>query len=206
MKKLMVAAFAVAFAAVAQAAYVNWDSGSFSTLDDCTAIWGSTGTGSDWSTGCITMYVWEFAAADWTGRYETTANIWADFGTTLTAANALEGGVMTADATSGMINVDGANTFEDKDPVYAAVLFLHDETGGFTKDSADFYMANYGKAGASNLGGYDADLGNTVGGVSSLQTGSGDTVWMSTAAAPEPTSGLLLLLGVAGLALKRKRA
>ena len=34
-------------------------------------------------------------------------------------------------------------------------------------------------------------------------TGAG---WYMTAAAPEPTSGLLLLLGVAGLALKRKRA
>ena len=30
--------------------------------------------------------------------------------------------------------------------------------------------------------------------------------WQSAAAVPEPTSGLLLLLGVAGLALKRKRA
>ena len=30
--------------------------------------------------------------------------------------------------------------------------------------------------------------------------------WTATTAVPEPTSGLLLLLGVAGLALKRKRA
>lgn len=30
--------------------------------------------------------------------------------------------------------------------------------------------------------------------------------WQAMSAAPEPTSGLLLLLGVAGLALKRKRA
>ena len=30
--------------------------------------------------------------------------------------------------------------------------------------------------------------------------------WTSTTAVPEPTSGLLLLLGMAGLALKRKRA
>ena len=30
--------------------------------------------------------------------------------------------------------------------------------------------------------------------------------WYQAAAVPEPTSGLLILLGVAGLALKRKRA
>ena len=36
--------------------------------------------------------------------------------------------------------------------------------------------------------------------------GSGSAGAWTTAAVPEPTSGLLLLLGVAGLALKRKRA
>ncbi|MBR3923740.1 MAG: PEP-CTERM sorting domain-containing protein [Kiritimatiellae bacterium] len=30
--------------------------------------------------------------------------------------------------------------------------------------------------------------------------------WTEVSAAPEPTSGLLLLLGMAGLALRRKRA
>ena len=37
------------------------------------------------------------------------------------------------------------------------------------------------------------------------ETSKGATAW-STAAVPEPTSGLLILLGMAGLALKRKRA
>lgn len=32
------------------------------------------------------------------------------------------------------------------------------------------------------------------------------TAWTATGAVPEPTSGLLMLLGMAGLALKRKRA
>ena len=35
---------------------------------------------------------------------------------------------------------------------------------------------------------------------------SGNLVWGTVQTIPEPTSGLLLLLGVAGLALKRKRA
>jgi hypothetical protein len=44
--------------------------------------------------------------------------------------------------------------------------------------------------------------------VSATSVGNGGATWTEAtiAAVPEPTSGLLLLLGVAGLALKRKRA
>ena len=36
--------------------------------------------------------------------------------------------------------------------------------------------------------------------------GTGSSTAWSTAAVPEPTSGLLMLLGMAGLALRRRRA
>lgn len=45
----------------------------------------------------------------------------------------------------------------------------------------------------------DASFGDLVG----TQSASG---WQSTTAVPEPTSGLLLLIGMAGLALRRRRA
>ena len=83
------------------------------------------------------------------------------------------------------------------DAVYGAIIYTYHDA---TLDK-DFYIANIatGTVGAesgitlANLGTY------FLGGTSTDSTGG----WQ---AVPEPTSGLLLLLGMAGLALKRKIA
>ena len=76
-----------------------------------------------------------------------------------------------------------------------------------TVGDQEFYIANVASGtnngtgtvlGASNLG---TQWASTTSGKSST-IGS----WTATAAVPEPTSGLLMLLGFAGLALRRKRA
>ena len=62
------------------------------------------------------------------------------------------------------------------------------------------YVSDIASAATSALGGAAAiSFGDTQ--LAAMQNAGN---W--TAAAPEPTSGLLLLLGMAGLALKRKRA
>ena len=76
------------------------------------------------------------------------------------------------------------------------------------------------KSGVSDIGSYTGNYVSMAGqgtqvvvetsgptyGVEFLQYNDiAKTDWKSTAAVPEPTSGLLLLIGVAGLALKRKR-
>ena len=52
---------------------------------------------------------------------------------------------------------------------------------------------------------YDADLGDYTADFQDMNA-IGASDWTTYSSVPEPTSGLLLLLGVAGLALKRRRA
>ena len=87
------------------------------------------------------------------------------------------------------------------DTVYGAVLFTTKQT--FDGVEKEFYIANIG------TGTVGAESGLNIGNLGTVflgadaATGTATGGWQSV---PEPTSGLLLLLGMAGLALKRKRA
>ena len=88
-------------------------------------------------------------------------------------------------------------------------------TGNVASGSQDFYLivlnsgtladATAFATSAKTTMTIDASLDTTIA-FGSMKTATQSTASWQTVAAPEPTSGLLLLLGVAGLALKRKRA
>ena len=96
----------------------------------------------------------------------------------------------------GSLSLKDTNTYSSGDSVYGVVIYTYtDATYG------DMYVANAGEmtfASASNKS--VNNLANTFGGGSTV---ANNNTWQSV---PEPTSGLLLLLGMAGLALKRKVA
>ena len=195
----MIAAAIVCAAAFAQAASIKWSSGSFTDLPSCYGYTEYATTGCGDSAGCITAYVWEFASDQ---GFKSAADVWAEYQKgaegKLNIANAY---TATSDIDWGTAIVQGGNGWTDGADVYAAILYLHqDVDGDVTPAEPDFYMANIAQGKASNVGANVVELGNSFGGA-----GGDATVWTATAV-PEPTTGLLMLLGMGALALRRRRA
>ena len=97
--------------------------------------------------------------------------------------------------------VQGAATLKDStaygqgDTAYAVVLYTQ------TVDEKEYYIGNYGTWYFENA------VNKSQGNMGKMLNGTSTTAlsW-ATASVPEPTSGLLMLLGMAGLALRRRRA
>lgn len=182
MKKLMILAAAVATSVMANAAAITWGSGTVTLAD-------STKAGKDAVTGYLFLIdatTYSALAANTTGTAMSDA-VYAAYGASLGSADASK-----ATTAKGIANIADPTVYANGDTAYAAILYVE----------GDNYMGNVATYTlTSDLNASVSGLSLTLGGVD----GAAATAW-STAAVPEPTSGLLLLLGMAGLALKRKRA
>ena len=185
MKKLIVAAAIVCAAVITQAASVSWT---------CKEVMNSTG-----------------AEASGLAFFVNAA--------TLDRADALalagKGASAISSALEGFYSYMGSEgTFSvgKSDAVANATLGLKDgqdqnayliifDTATIT-DSSKFFVTE--TKNVLTLTGAD-DVASIKWG-SQLEATTASGVWGSASSVPEPTSGLLLLLGMAGLALKRKRA
>jgi len=186
MKKLMIALATVAIAAGVQAATWQWGSDSNVAL---------TPGGSDPLSGANIYLFFGYASSSDanTAKGELLAS--------LRAGNEISGYSQT-----GTLNSSGLlDTAEFSGPdgkKYAFAVILADDADG---NSYMFQSANKNATG-SDVGTATLQFNissTTLKDITTTGTGAG---WYMTKAVPEPTSGLLLLLGMAGLALKRKRA
>ena len=178
MKKLMIAAAIVCAAAMSQAASLSWS--SYAYLNDGAAD-------EDWFSGgqgylvLVTDAV-KFAVAD---------DLTITGGTLLTgegSRNAYDGGYV-----QGVI--DGA-VFGAEDGVKYTFAILATDKGTSSALPTD------GLYGYDSF--YEITWNKDTG--ASFMASEDHMAAVTTEVVPEPTSGLLLLLGVAGLALKRRRA
>lgn len=190
MKKVIIAAFAVAVGFAAQAATFNWKSSANAMGVDLTAVDGN-GT---FGIGSQTMKVqggtaWTAVLALYTdgtlvGEASVSTIKWSTTGSKFNVAG---------------LSIDGA----ENGTSYNYVLTITGAPAGLTGLASSEWDYT------------DATMSTTLAG-SITTSAMGDTTltsglpssWTITGAQsiPEPTSGLLLLLGVAGLVLKRKRA
>lgn len=193
MKKIMIALATVAFAAVSQAAVVNWQLGYITGPGANGTGWGDAGIGGD---GYLaTLYVSSAVTGDASSGYALGSLVAFESGDTLTGAEMYDGyawGVTSDSLTddtsyyaqvivtygdsilkSQIVQVDTSAVTGTTDPVFG----LGTEVMNVTALPGQTLDAEYG---VFNAAGWQA--------------------------VPEPTSGLLLLLGMAGLALRRKRA
>ena len=187
MKKIMIAVAIVCAAVAAQAASANWKVSAANVYD---------GTASTKYTGAA--YFFDAGAISQADLFELFA---ADTSLDLTKQT---GYLATGTVASGTVNANtAANQFSAFDQASGDHSFY------FVLVNNDAMYLSASKTTAA--GGTDAAVliafGNQGTGSKSISEGFTNVgTWAQAAAVPEPTSGLLMLVGLGALALRRRRA
>lgn len=200
MKKLIIAAAAIAMSVVASAATCNWASGNMYIAAGENGGW-AAGTANLVKNQGVTVNMAVFLITDTQFEQLSSASrseLWEAYGNEDITKLGIGKEVSTTLVGSNNAGAANAITVADADAasgvMYAVVVAAyHDAT--YNKD---MYIATTAKST------YNSATGKGTAG--NLISGQSATGWTAVETIPEPTSGLLLLLGMAGLALKRKHA
>lgn len=194
MKKIIIALVAMAFAVVANAGTISWATGNLLV---------AAGVNGGWTTGSANGFAAQQQEVLFSVFY-VDAEDYATYSTMKQSAlyDAFKG--ETADFKASNYNgTTYANSAIAKDTAGVASQFYYAVVIAEYTDTnlkQDFYIANVG-SGQANTSGTKA-IGNLI---SAAGARTEDGGWQTASAVPEPTSGLLLILGVASLALRRKQ-
>ena len=185
MKKLMIAAAVMLCGVMAQASSVAWN---------IINVTDKSGTALD--SGSVYVF---FVA----GSTKADTSSWADISTKDALTTALAGATYNYSVASGAAGTfsqsamslsDAGVSPSTKYSVYAVIL----DTDG-VQDDSNFFVTTATAASTTYTDASSLTKTYTLSATASATASN----WQSV---PEPTSGLLMLLGMAGLALRRKRA
>ena len=183
MKKIMIAVAVVAMATIANAAAVAWNSGTIYRAGDAA---GSDGAKA--AMNQVTAYLYALTAAEYTAAQSM------DTATLYTTYSAKTATLTTNSKGNGAANI--SQTVDDASGMHYGLILYVDTTNANLPAGKDAFV----KAALAT-----ADVGGattvTVGNM--ITSSAVSSTWT---AVPEPTSGLLMLVGLAGLALRRRRA
>ena len=186
MKKLIIASIAVAFGFMANAATVDWQY-------KITSAQGTEGYNSGYNVYLVNAAAWD--AATISEATFSDASVVLD-STTFGAASGRSAGAKTY-TTVG--NASGQRSVAISSLSEGSTLDVYYIILNTTADPHTYLVAN-----SDTLTGR-ADTGEASLGTHTSMTASAASSGTWTAV-PEPTSGLLMLMGLAGLALRRRRA
>ena len=176
MKKLMMLVGAMLASLSVSAAAVTWSSGTIT-------LQGGTQAGK----GDVTAYLFELTKTQYDAL--TADKVYDTYKDSLASADATK-----SSTAKGVANLLGkTSTYGQGDTAYAAILYVSSDSSYAIGNLASYTFE-------SSMDGSVANLSIYEGG----KAANGPVSWASTSA-PEPTSGLLLLMGAGMLALRRKR-